>query len=617
MKSKFFLIVLIVIGTSAVLNAAQAFGPCLTYNSCTSCCGNCNTNDCPCGYPIACYNGNSPTGSFCCSYSDGCGCASCGDCEYCCLEGCYCNYGHTWFSQRDQGTNQCEVISFTFDKRHKFGDEFYGDFAITLGYQQNFNRYRLSSYFFNKNGLMRIGGNAPDGRTAMVDVRASDLGLSSTFTGTAWLCPKYHDFILDLDLFMAWDNLVEGLWTELRVPFINSTWNAGLGTSSWYEGGTTYTTPVAVGNISANQVVNIVNDESTVTKVIYQGNCGLTGALLGNVGFGDAPRLNAGKLINCSRSTSGLGGIRLSIGYDFLRRERGFLGIGLDFEFPAANKPHKNNCCCDLYLFEPKIGSQHQYLIGGIFLGEYQLKQWENNHKLTFIFDARGYASFKGCTTRMLGLIANGNTLFNHYLLLKKYSVSGSTATYAGLERAANLLKARVKAKTTFEGDITLLLNYQKDNLLCGIGYNFYGRAKEELCSYNLCNCDDYYYVIKGDAPVANAALTQDGGFFSPNDSDINQTGTLVTGSQGTWNQLNSTIITNNAIQFTTANGNLRLCVAEHPTYLSHTFFVNIGYNWSDTEGKPYVGLIGKVDLGIDNTALRLWGIYLKGGFCF
>jgi len=154
MKSKFFLIVLIVIGTSAVLNAAQAFGPCLTYNSCTSCCGNCNTNDCPCGYPIACYNGNSPTGSFCCSYSDGCGCASCGDCEYCCLEGCYCNYGHTWFSQRDQGTNQCEVISFTFDKRHKFGDEFYGDFAITLGYQQNFNRYRLSSYFFNKNGLV-------------------------------------------------------------------------------------------------------------------------------------------------------------------------------------------------------------------------------------------------------------------------------------------------------------------------------------------------------------------------------------------------------------------------------------------------------------------------------
>ncbi|MHA1289984.1 MAG: hypothetical protein ACTSPB_21595, partial [Candidatus Thorarchaeota archaeon] len=64
-------------------------------------------------------------------------------------------------------------MSLTENKRHQFGDEFYGDFSIILGYQQNFNRYRLSSYFFNKNGLMSVGANAAGGTTAMVDVRAS------------------------------------------------------------------------------------------------------------------------------------------------------------------------------------------------------------------------------------------------------------------------------------------------------------------------------------------------------------------------------------------------------------------------------------------------------------
>ncbi len=620
MKSKFFLSILALLSIISSVDCAQTyFGPCLQCDSCSSCSGTCNTTNSPSGCSMACHNGNSPTGFFGCNCADGFGCATYNDCQDGCLEGCYCEHGHTWFSQKDQSANQYVIMSLTSDKRHHFGNEFYGDFALTLGYQKNFNNYRLSSYFFNKNGLMRVGGNAIDGRTAMVDVRASDLGLPATFTGTAWLCPKYQDFLVDLDLYMAWDNILEGLWSELRIPYTHTRWNAGLGTDVWYEGTeTNYTVPDTVGTIRSGQTTNVVNDDSTIDNIIYQGKCALTSALLGNVGFGDAPRLDAGKIINANRSTSGLSGIHLSIGYDFLRKERGFLGIGADFEFPAANKPSRKTSCCDLYIFEPKIGDQNKWLIGGLFFGQYQLKNWaETNQRLDLVFDARAYVSFSGETTRLLGLVANGTTLFNHYLLLKKYSYSGNTATYAGLERAANSLKAYSTINPSCEGQFTAMLNYQKQNFEFGIGYNFFGRAKEEITKWNLCKNDDYHYVVKGDAPVANADATIDGGFFNANDSDINQTGTLVSGSQAAWNQIPSYIIRDNEIDFCMDNGNLRLDMAEHPQYISHTIFANAGYNWTEADWKPFIGLIGKVDFGMSNTALQLWGIYLKGGFCF
>lgn len=133
-------------------------------------------------------------------------------------------------------------MEFTAENRHQFDrEEFYGDFAITLGWQQNFSRYRLSSYFLTKCGSVTVGANAADGAAAVSDIRASDLGLSSTFSGCAWLCPKYQDFIADFDLYLAWDEFIQGLWTELRIPFVHSRWNAGLGSSVSAAGGTTYT----------------------------------------------------------------------------------------------------------------------------------------------------------------------------------------------------------------------------------------------------------------------------------------------------------------------------------------------------------------------------------------
>ncbi|MHA1289985.1 MAG: hypothetical protein ACTSPB_21600 [Candidatus Thorarchaeota archaeon] len=510
-------------------------------------------------------------------------------------------------------------MQLTSEVRHQFDrEEFYGDFAITLGWQQNFSRYRLSSYFFKGNGKITVGANAAGGANAVSDIRASDLGLSTTYTGCAWLCPKYQDFIADFDLYVAWDEFIQGLWTELRVPFVHTRWNAGLGSEPSQAGGTHYS---MTGLVAAGQTEYAVSGTSSdPLAVVYTGNCALSSALLGNCGFGDAPRLSAGKIVNCRRTANGLGGIRLEIGYDFLRRERGSLGLALDVHFPVANKPPKNNGC-DLYIFDPKIGGQHAWKVGGVLRGQYMLWDRNEDERIDFYLDARIAGVFSGKSTRLLGLQANNSTCFNHYLLLKEYSVSGTTATYVGLQRAANLLKGYVKADPSIEAQITLMFQYKNGGFVGALGYNFFGRDAEKLSFCNLCNCNSNYYVIKGDLPVREID-GDDAGFYAASDSDINQTGTVI-GNGETWTSITASNVTDNAINFSNCcstscgNGNITLCTATHPRYISHTIFGHLGYHWEDVDWKPFLGILGKVDIGQSNTALRLWGIYLKGGICF
>ena len=512
-------------------------------------------------------------------------------------------------------------MELTAENRHQFDrEEFYGDFAITLGWQQNFSRSRLSSYFLNKCGSVNVGANAASGAAAVSDIRASDLGLSTTFTGCAWLCPKYQDFIADFDLYLAWDEFVQGLWTELRIPFVHTRWNAGLGSSASDLGGTYY----ALDDNQTDFVVTSANDAPV--EVVYTGSCALSSALLGNCGFGDAPRLSAGKMVNCVRTQNGLGGIRLEIGYDFLRRERGSMGLALDVQFPAANKPCKCNNC-DLFIFDPKVGSQHAWKIGGVLRAQYMLWDRDEKERIDFYFDGRAAGLFSGTTTRLVGLQANNCTLFNQYLLLDKFEVTSTSATYIGLERAANLLKYQVKnCSASVESQITAMFQYKNGGFVGALGYNFFGRSAEKLSLCKCCcNCgDNYSYVIKGDLPVYTDADT-DGGFYSPTDSDINQTGTVVPLSQVVHANLLASTVTGAALNLsnccgscsTCGNGNITVCPATHPKYISNTIFGHLGYHWEDVDWKPYLGILGKVDIGSSNTALRLWGVYLKGGICF
>lgn len=528
-----------------------------------------------------------------------------------------CVYGKTWFTQRDQGSNEYLVMALTADKRHQFDrDELYGDFAVYTGWQQSFKNGKLATYFMNPCGAMTVGAN-----NTGCDVRSIDLGLSETFVGCAKLCPKYQDFLLDFDAYIAWDNFIQGLWTELRAPFVHTRWNTGLRTTVVRTGGQYYSTGSSDywdWVVSAGQ-----NDLIPVT---YQGSssCPLARALEGNLGFGDAPALNAGKISSCPRKTNGLADLRFTLGYDFAQLKRYNIGLGLDFVFPVGNQLDKNTCCQNMYLFDANVGGQHAYKIGGILRGQFNLCQ-NRQHSIDLYVDGRAYGVFGGHTTRMLGLNLGNRTcpsLFNQYVLLKKYNCFAATASYIGLERAANLLKARVTyAKPLTEAQVTASLQYRHNNVVGAIGYNFFGRSAE--CLKLTCMCNKLgqfeYAVIGAQEPVAtqpnvDQEIFYDGGFYNPQDSAAGYTGVIVPGSQAIWGTIPSTLVQQYAVDF---NSRINLASAAHPRYLSNTVFANLGYEWRDTTHTPYLGLIGKVDFGVDNSALTLWGVYLKGGLCF
>ncbi len=572
-------------------------------SNCDTCCNSCNSSSC-----LNCYD--------CCGKTD------CTQCCKTCNDGDFCYYGHTWFSQRDQGTSQFLTMELTDETRHQQhqNKNFYSDLSITLGWQQNFDGYRLSSYFLTKCGTVTVGANAANSSAAVSDIRASDLGLSTTFTGCAWLCPKYQDLLIDFDWFFSW----EKLWVELEIPFVHTRWNSGLGSSKDSAGGATY----AFDTLEDDQWDCAVDDSGLAVDVVYTGDYALSSALLGNCTFGDAPKLYAGKMINCRRTANGLANIKLELGFDFIQNDRGALGLGFYSNLPLANQPNKKNSC-DLFVFEPKVGSQNEFRLGALLHGQYKLWQNEKNDEhVEIFFDGRLGGIFSGKSTRLLGLQANNTTLFNQYLLLKKYSISGSTGTYVGLERAANMLRSYVQANPSIEGQLTFMFNYQNGGIVGGFGYNFFGRNEEKLGFVNrFCSDNSHYYVIKGNLPVKQTDGT-DAGFYGPDDSNINQTGTS-TGNGSTWNSISSSTIMDKAIRFTdnfinssscnisNCNGATTLCVASHPRYLSHTVFGSFGYHWDEKKLKPFVGLIGKVELGQDNTALRLWGAYIKGGIVF
>lgn len=434
---------------------------------------------------------------LCVTSGDCCGCTDSTDCCSFCEKCNFCHYGKTWFSQRDQGATEYSVMSLTADKRHQYGrEELYGNCAVTVGWQQNWEHYRLSSYFFNRSGAMTVGANSTNAEPYEdINVRASDLGLSTTFSGRAWLCPHYADFIADFDLYLGWDKLIQGLWTELRIPCVYTRWNAGLGSKPYAAGSTNYCTPDGTDCVFFNNRTVAGNDDI----VVYRGDCALTNALKGDCGFDDAPCLSAGKIDTCTHTAYGLGGIYVTLGYDFLRRERGSCGLAVDVAFPAWNKP--GTCNNTLYLFEANIGTQHCWKVGGVARGQCLL--WahdENEQRIDLYVDARASGAFAGKTTRLIGLQAGGTTLFNQYLLEKKYSITGDAINYEGLERAANLLKQQVSVRTT-QAQITAMVQYQRGGLIGAAGYNFFGRSAEKLCPCNTCT-DNYYYVIKGPASV-------------------------------------------------------------------------------------------------------------------
>lgn len=531
---------------------------------------------------------------------------------------CQKHWGKTYFVGRDQDEHEywfmmAEPINRHQNEPHKWR----GDINLLMGWDQNFKEFRQSSYFLNRHGTLSIGPN-----NQAYDVRNSDLGLPNDLTADVALSPAYANFNANLELFIAspgrW-------WGCFRLPFTHSKWTNRVESSiSSPSEQTVYQVPDDyVDATYQGQNHFVVNDVDETVNLKFTGNDAVIQALRGDTGFGQAPRLNAGKLASIRDARDGMGDIRLMIGFDFVRRERGNAGIAIDIVAPAINRPAKCLCPCDLFYFNAAIGSQHAWKFGGLLRGQLQLYHSDKSDRLLQLrADVRAHALVGSHSTRLLGLQAHNTCAFNHWLLLKKFEVKTDGAEYVGLERAANLLKAYVHTKAFGEGQATILLSYRHHGIGAEFGYNFFARQRECLDNVCLCNSDvdKYLYVIKDDAPVVGTSdpTLFTGGFYSHANSNISLTGPVVAGSDvaltGTRILVDTAVVRTAAVSFAR---DLVTDVAAHPRYISNTIFGRLGYTWNESDYTPEVGVMAKVELGQNNAAWNAWGIWAQAGLVF
>src|SRR3990167_1861599 len=493
-----------------------------------------------------------------------------------------CNvFGKSFYASRSQGNNRARNMMGIQEKIHKFGvTDFYGVATAALEYERNFRNQGIGTWFTtNGSSSMTYGMEYVQDETSdgIFDINSINFGV--TGSGTISFCPTKDDIIFDLFVYLGFDKILCGTWASLQIPIVHSRWDLHL--QETVEGdSTTYYPLNSVGDNLVNNVFNVAKPMTEAFK---------------GAAFGDAPALKYGKI--CVRKdTTDIPGLEVLLGYDAVRCPYYHFAIAADFVVPTGTQPRGE------YLFEPIVGDQDRWQAGlNINVG---WNCWSNacdTNTISIFLDATVNHLFAHKNRRILGInIPNATDTqknWSYYLLLKKFDNSDQAT---GLERATNIFTGDVKIKANVVGNVTLLLQWNCNCLMSGIGYEFWGRSKE-IMEYRCFNIMPNTYAIKGSTEWNGDNTDTDNNKVAP---------TTTISTNGTVQDVTDSVsyLTNDMFYY---------CPALHPSTYSNKVFGFIGYNCCDGCFQPFVLVSGEAEFGENNRAFSQWGIILKGGLCY
>ncbi len=444
------------------------------------------------------------------------------------------------------------VIYYGQEYAHRYDmDQVYGGFMLAFEYQRSFNGKDLARGMFGSNVLNFAGSqvaNAPAN-----SILADNFGLSQNFQGSIALNPVIQDFNLHFDWFIGLDEWAKGLYLQIDFNFDHQ--KRELQTDCGCVTTTTFgNIPFPAGYMNATT--------STVAPITD-----IKTALGLQETFGDKKAASTyGRFDFCDRTESGIAGLSVNLGYDFVRCDSYFLGAFFRVVAPTGSK--FKPC----YVFDAGIGNGKGWEVGAGISSRLEL--WNNNdcQKLTAMLDGYVTSVLKHNVQRTFDLastntalrvdytncntgcnnscniascntgcsVANcstgcedscvisacgdscGNTSCNtgcnncnaancltRYELLKQFNVSGSTYTYAGnLITAADFTTRSVDVRTPVKGDATLRLVYTHGGFDFGFGYNVFGMSREKISAVGsnstcLFTATGVAYGVKGCQGVA------------------------------------------------------------------------------------------------------------------
>ena len=498
-------------------------------------------------------------------------------------------YGRTTFVPRSQGSNLARQMMGVEEKIHKFGNEcFYGVASLAFEYQQTFsnsagtnsrNSRNIGLWFSSTgNTTMSYGMNNNQGSNPLsFDLNALNWGY--TGSGTIQFCPRKSDIIFDLNLYLGLDELFCGMWLRFDVPVARTKFNIGL-------------IDKPTGAASSVLPSNLYGATTTLVYTTF------ASALLGDEKVGDLPALKYAKICGAKEDTS-LANLRLTLGYDWFRRECWHFASAWLFVLPIGTRPTGE------YVFEPIVGNYRRFEVGTEVNFAYEL--WHNcdsSHTLTFFAD--GYINWivPMRNKRTFSILPKNATevqsTWSQYLMLKKYN---SSNTVTGQERVANISTGDVKIGADAVGAGAILFQWNCNCLMSGIGYEIWGRSHEKIksrCFEILANT----YALQG---VSQWNGVEAAGAGVANNQNASTSTISVPGTTSTAFSTGSYL----------TNDNLNFCSASHPMALSNKIWGFVGYNWNECDWQPFILVGGEAEFGTSNSALSQWGIIGKGGITF
>lgn len=490
-----------------------------------------------------------------------------------------CLFGKTFFSIRPQDSNSAlRIARIATEDHHKLWG-----LNLTFGQQQSFaGKNNVLARWFLFNGCTTVSVGVPNDTTTF-DVDGRQLGLitpngSAGLIGQLSLNPSIKNFSTVFNAWFDLNNYVCGLWLRSYLTLVQAKTKLGLHSST--------SNAAQSGNYAEGDYTTACNTAPIRYTSISQ-------AFIGDESFGEIPSLQFGKYYSDSKTKTAFASIRLDLNYDFVKSGDGFFNAGGCLVIPTGNKPEGH------YVFEPIVGANKAWQLGGTVLSSYNVLNNSEKNALNFYIDATLTYLFKSQQTRLFTLKNNGAG--SQYMLLKVFDLSMG-AVLDG-ERVANVFAGESKIGSNIMFDGSLMMHFEGCNgVFFDIGYNLWARSREKIAS-TVCLRKFYQdtYGVKGNLPLTEVDV----------ESQL-CIGNLQTASTSTLGAPAGADATTKVLDVCDIDFNAPL----NPSVFSNKLFGSLGcsHNLRQWNSSINIFLEGEAEFGQKNRALNQWALNVNVG---
>ena len=506
------------------------------------------------------------------------------------------------FLGRAFSANMARELLMTGPINEQNDSDWNGFFSATAAYQRSWNQsetHGIGAYpFWSGTNSMLAGNN--DSVDTNFDVYQFGLGPVATIpTGSSIsLNPVIWNPGADLLLYIGARKNETGAFFKIKSAINDMTVDPQL-----TEVNSVVATSYLPGELSLPTALpaNIVtNPSSTMTQ-----------AIAGGTDEGDYRAMKFGLINGKQQSGAHFSDTEITLGYNFVcQKTFNSVSLGARVAAPTGTKPTAE------YILEPLTGRGGYWGVGGYLAGHFTLWQCaDERHKLFLNFMSNGMHLCTANVMRSYDLTANGHG--SKYLLVADYNQG---VYQSSIQNLINISTVESQSSFGFEGDAAVALSFMSGGFTLDLGYNVWGRTKEQL-TINSNEVDLSRYAILGRQGIGLATPG-----LSTTASNACQPGATISASTAA----TTTVIPsgqlptsgNNFIgdALTAANrisgaDAFNTTITAQYSAVTSKIFSKIGYNWKDSECCPHIGFIGEAEFSnISNNALPQWAIALEGG---